>query len=204
MHWIAVCAVCINFVTVQSVWVFTDCMMICIIVGWENSILRIAPMYTNMRVFSTLFCYVIFLSDQGLLVWWGIVYSDNVEMAGICNSSVLVLIIQCPIARMQWSLNACWLCTCLAVLAIVADQLLHKGVGQKHHIDENQTQPCDLVQPETEQSQDGQDHKEEEQQDEAKLDVWDDRVLSIVICNLYGSIQQDEFIRKGLESEWAT
>ena len=104
---------------------------------------------------------------------------------------------------MQWSLNACWLHV-LAVLAIVADQLLHKGVGQKHHIDENQTQPCDLVQPETEQSQDGQDHKEEEQQDEAKLDVWDDRVLSIVIWDLCGNIQQDKFIRKGLESEWAT
>ena len=76
------------------------------------------------------------------------------------------------------------------MLAIVTDQLLHKGVGQKHHVDEHQTYPRDLVQPETEQSQDGQDHKEEEQEDEPKLDMWDDCILSMVIGDLRGSMHK--------------
>ena len=85
------------------------------------------------------------------------------------------------------------------MLAIVTDQLLHKGIGQKHHVDEHQTHPRDLVQPETEQSQDGQDHEEEEQEDEPKLDMRDDCILSMVIGDLRGSMHKMN--RRGSESE---
>lgn len=63
---------------------------------------------------------------------------------------------------------------------------MHKCINQKQAIDDHQTEPCDLVQSEPEESQNNDNHNEDKEEEETKFGMWWNFVLSTLQGYLQG------------------